>query len=366
MLIAALSGRSLASAAARAGYAPLVADLFGDNDTREIAEDVEQVPGSLRRGLARRTLLPALDRLAGDRNPVGLVCGSGFESSPRLLSALSQRWPLLGNDAALVEQLKDPVGFAGLCEEFGTLHPPVSRTRPQKPEGWLVKRAGASGGIHVRPADRARRTAKADYWQRRVDGRAVSAAFLADGRRARIVAFTRQWADPALGSEFRYGGAVRLAADEVAHQSIIARAVGKFAALGLRGLNSADFLVGDDGCWLLEINPRPGASLDVLSDREGELFHLHVKACRGFLPAEAPQFDGFGAAMVVYARREVSRVPDIPWPEWSADRQGAGTRVRAGEPLCTVLAVEASSMLAEECVHERAVRIRTMLEGDAR
>ena len=76
--------------------------------------------------------------------------------------------------------------------------------------------------------------------------------------------------------------------------------------------------------------------------------------------------NGFGAAMVVYAVRNVGPVPDISWPRWAADRQAAGTRVRTGEPLCTVLANDISPTLAEAAVRERAVRIRTMLEGDAR
>lgn len=366
MLIAALSGRSLASAAARAGYVPLVADLFGDSDTREVAAEVERVEGDLRRGLARRSLLSALVSLAGGREPEGLVCGSGFESSPRLLSMLARRWLMLGNDPAVVDRLKDPVAFAALCGEFGIAHPEVSAKRPAELGSWLVKRAGASGGGHIRRGETVRRPAKSDYWQRRVEGRAVSAAFLADGRAARIVAFTHQWTDPAPGAEFRYGGVVRLPPDDVPHRDAMVEAVEKFAALGLKGLNSADFLAGSNGCWLLEVNPRPGASLDVLTDRKGEMFHLHVEACRGSLPRKAPEYDGFGAAMVVYAARDFAPVPDISWPRWAADRQVAGTRVRAGEPLCTVLANDTSPTLAEAAARERAVRIRTMLEDDAR
>lgn len=366
MLIAALSGRSIANAAARAGYAPLVADLFGDRDTRDIAQGLEQVPGDLRRGLGKRPLISALERLAHGREPVGLVCGAGFEASPRFLSPLARRWPLFGNDAGLVARLKDPFAFAALCGEFGVAHPGIRKTPPADPRGWLVKRAGASGGGHVRRAANKRSKAKADYWQERIGGDAVSAAFLADGKNVLVVAFSRQWTDPAPEAEFRYGGVVRIPREAVAARGKMLDAVRKFSTLGLKGLNSADFLVNDEGCWLLEINPRPGASLDVLTDRRGEMFALHVEACRGALPREAPDYDGFGAAMVVYARREVPCVPDISWPDWSADRQNAGTRVRSGEPLCTVLASEAGPARAEATVRERAVRIRMMLEGDAR
>src|SRR4026208_2049950 len=53
VLIAALSGRALAQAAARSRYRPLVADLFADLDTCELAEDAVRVARSLGRRLAR-------------------------------------------------------------------------------------------------------------------------------------------------------------------------------------------------------------------------------------------------------------------------------------------------------------------------
>ena len=34
-------------------------------------------------------------------------------------------------------------------------------------------------------------------------------------------------------------------------------------AFGIKGLASADFLVDGENCHLLEINPRPGATLDI-------------------------------------------------------------------------------------------------------
>ena len=52
----------------------------------------------------------------------------------------------------------------------------------------------------------------------------------------------------------------------------------------LAGLNSVDFLVADDAVWLLEINPRPGATLDIFEPDGGSLFALHVQACGGVLP----------------------------------------------------------------------------------
>src|SRR5690349_3096470 len=115
VLIAALSGRALAAAARRAGYQPLVADLFGDLDTQAIAAASVRVEGSMARGPARRPLLDALDRLADGRAPMGLVYGSGFERRTSLLRVFAKRHRLLGNPPNVVGRTANPAAFAELC-----------------------------------------------------------------------------------------------------------------------------------------------------------------------------------------------------------------------------------------------------------
>jgi predicted ATP-grasp superfamily ATP-dependent carboligase len=42
------------------------------------------------------------------------------------------------------------------------------------------------------------------------------------------------------------------------------------------------------------------------------------------------------------------------WPDWVVDRPAPGTRIAAGDPLCTALACGASVDLARACATERA------------
>ena len=97
-------------------------------------------------------------------------------------------------------------------------------------------------------------------------------------------------------------------------------------------MNSADFLVDQGTFHFLEINPRPGATLDIFEPADGSLFALHVAACDGRLPDRVPAHDGAMAAAIVYADRDI-RVPARDWPDWTADRPHAGTLVKAGEPF---------------------------------
>jgi predicted ATP-grasp superfamily ATP-dependent carboligase len=362
ILIAALSGRALAEAAVESGYRPLVADLFGDEDTREMAQAVKVVDGDLETGFSGQALLDALDRLSAGRRPVGIVYGSGFEADPGLLAALAERWPLLGNAPQTVSRLKDPIAFAALCARFDIPHPETALQTSDEPGQWLRKQRGGSGGSHIQAA-----TAVAGerfYFQRRIDGIPVSALFLADGRKALIAGWSRQWCAPSPDEPYRYGGAARPCGlrDEMlqpAEREIAALT----AELGLKGLNGADYIFAGGRHWLLEINPRPGASLDVF--RGLDLFQAHIDACRGELQAIERANGRASAAAIVYAGKAIASVPAVTWPEWVRDRQSAGTSVRPGEPLCTVMAEAETAIDAIAMVQARTHLIRGQIEARA-
>jgi uncharacterized protein len=366
VLIAAASGRALAASARRAGYAPLVADVFGDDDAVGLAAAHAHLGKESMRDIGETELITAIDTLAaaGDE-PLGVVWGTGFEDRPDLLALLAQRRRLLGNGAEIVARLKDPLQFARLCAACGIAHPEISLSRPRDAAGWLVKRRGGSGGSHIRFAADVREPAANSYYQRRHSGAPVSLLFLADGRRVMPLGFSAQWGWPTRSQPFRYGGAVRPAMLSTGIARQLSAAVERMASrISLRGLNSADFLVEDDAFCLLEINPRPGATLDIFKPPEGSLLKLHIDACEGQLPRAAPEYAGAAAAAVVHAAGTFHVVPR-DWPEWTADRPRAGTLVQAGAPLCTVFAQAGTAADAKRLVHQRHARILASIEARA-
>jgi len=358
-LIAALSGRALAAAAVRAGERAIVLDLFADRDTARHAEACFAVPRGPH-GFARDAVLAAAARLAGDVR--GLVYGAGFEHDPALIGEIAGLVPLLGNRPETVAAAKDPLAFAAVLARLGLPHPPTTRAPPGG-DDWLIKPVGGSGGRHIAPAGAAAARAGA-YFQRRVAGRAVSAAFLADGRSAQVIGFTEQWAAGDAASPFRYGGCagpVRLspalgAGIEAACQAIT-------AALGLVGLNSLDLLVDGERFHVIEVNPRPGATLDIFDGLGGlSLWQLHLDAVAGRLPSishDAPAETR--AAAVIYASDRIVIPPAMTWPAWTADRGTAGTVIDRGEPVCTVRARAATAIAARAHAERRGARLLAQL-----
>ncbi|HET6374762.1 MAG TPA: ATP-grasp domain-containing protein, partial [Methylocella sp.] len=339
VLIAAASARVLAAAARMAGYRPLAADFFGDMDMRELSARSCQLENGLESGFTAETLIPALEALCRGEAPCGLVYGAGFEDRPGLLAALASRWPLLGNAAGTVRRVKDPLQLAGLCAKLGIPHPEVSLQRPRDCGGWLAKFAGGSGGTHVAPAASVPEPAESIYYQRMAKGDPVSILFLADGQSAQAIGFSRQWAAPAPGAPFRFGGSLRPAGLSAETEEALRQAAEAIASTcGLRGLNSIDFLADGKDWTLIEINPRPGATLDIFEDPAGSLFQAHVEACLGRMPKLPLQFPGAAAAAIAFAQQEISSMPHMAWPSWAADRQKPQSRLRPHDPLCTVKA----------------------------
>jgi predicted ATP-grasp superfamily ATP-dependent carboligase len=363
VLVAALSGRALAELACKAGYRPLVADLFGDMDTRRYAEAVRVLRGNLMQGPEPDDLIGALSDLAqsAEEPPIGLVCGAGFEQRPELLDALALKWPLLGCSADVVTQAKDPASLARLCAELDMPHPAIRFDAPADPECWLAKSIGGSGGWHICDARSAAKS-RGLYFQKRAPGEPVCAIVVGTGKEAAIVGWSSQWIAPTPGVPYRWAGAVQPVAMEPALQALLARnAIELAVAAGIVGIASLDFVIEGSTWHLLEINPRPGGTLDIFDDGTGRLFEMHVEACRGRL-IEPPHQRGAQACVIAFAARDIESMPDLRWPDWCADLQAPGTPIEGGAPVCTIRAAAASSATARRLVEQRRRALLQMVQ----
>jgi predicted ATP-grasp superfamily ATP-dependent carboligase len=254
--------------------------------------------------------------------------------------------------------------LAELCTSLGITHPKISARIPTDRRHWLVKSAGGSGGSHVAPAGTFRAEGEKIYFQRIAAGESVSILFLGDGAKAQVVGLSRQWAAPAPGEPFRFGGSFRPAGLSPEVEFSLRRAAESItAACGLRGLNSIDFLVEGNVYTLIEVNPRPGATLDIFEDRGGSLFQAHIESCRGRLPPRPIEYAGAAAAGIAYARREIPSMPAIDWPNWTSDRQKARSNLRPHDPLCTIKARAAMPQRALALVNARTDLLLGRLEN---
>ena len=359
-LVVSSSGRALARSAHRQRIPVVVLDLFNDVDTRAMALASRACAGRHGR-FHRARVVTAARELTPAGGYAGLVYGSGLEGRPALLQDLARECALLGNAVDVVARAKDPEVFFPLLDRLSVAHPDVRMTPPKDLQGWLAKRVGGAGGAHVRPAHLGWPRRDGRYFQRFQPGCVMSALFLADGASARVIGLNEQWqAKLSRLVHFAYAGAITVNDAPPAVWAVVSRAAaGLTEEFGLRGLNGLDFILEGGTVYVLELNPRPTATLDLYDEAvPGGLFAQHLRACAGRLEVGAVPQSGARAHAIVYATGAWRVPPAVDWPEWVTDIPASGSVIAAGAPICTVHAGGASTQAARELVWARHERIR--------
>jgi uncharacterized protein len=371
--VASISARALAEAAAREGFGVVALDVFGDLDTVRAATRWQSIGAPQMLQLDGMLLLDALEQIARDDEAQGWIAGSGFEGQPELLAAASRRLPLIGNDAATVRRVRDPHVFFGALDAHGVAYPPVRYDAPADLRGWLRKDFAGCGGWQVQRAEQAGDHAlgATQYLQRWHDGAPMSATFIADGKRARMLGCNLQLSREVGRAPFAWRGVIGpLPVSDAVQVQVMAALQVLVGAFGLRGLCSLDFLLREPGprVEVLEINPRPPASLDLYSSHGLPVIDAHLRACEGqgldTLPT-MPPLSPRGSA-VVFARHDMMIGPAAAqWLAAQAHVQDVPSRASsflAQAPVCSVSASGDDIAAVQEQLQQRADALLGALE----
>lgn len=328
ILTVGVSARMLAQLAVADGYEVVALDRFGDVDLRAIA------PGST------APSNDALAELAADVDAYAVVYGSGLENRPDLVRQLGEGRELLGTPPELLAAVRDPWAIGAAASAAGA-RGPETRSMDDLPHAgsWLRKPLCSGGGRGVR-AWMGGRVRPTEILQRRVYGLSCSAVVIADGRRATALGITEQLHRAA---GFQWSGNVtppRLPELELAELDGQLRAVCDEVAarFGMRGAFGVDAVWDGRHAWVVEVNPRPPAGLELFGPGS---FEAHVRGARALgLPAAGtpPATACARVKLVLFADRDV-RAPDPDW--WPTglvrDIPHAGETIKRGAPICTLV-----------------------------
>lgn len=376
LMILGVSARAAALSAIRAGYVPLAADCFQDEDLAAACD-------------SRR-----IDRYPADFESVAAgwpdcpwLYTGGLENHPKLVGRIAARRPLLGNPERVLRQVRDPFELADALRQAGLPCLDVSAAPPEASGGkWLRKPRRSGGGRRIEfvsmvaPEDRVpdRSNGKSNparsarcrpfYYQRYVAGTPCSAVFVAAHGRAVLLGTTQQLIGAAwTGARgFEYAGSLGpldLSPDEQTRWERIGHCLA--GRLGLRGLFGVDAVITDEAIWVVEVNPRYTASVEVLELAcDTNLLPLHVRACQNDELPEAWSVQPRRRAgkAIVFAERDgrvpaefghfVQRVNSAQARPVVADIPAVGRGFVRGEPLVTVLAEGDSLSEVEQALRQ--------------
>lgn len=355
----------LAQAAKNAGLKPLVIDLFADLDMQDCAEDFRLV-----NSLTEQDLAPAVDYFVERYAVTHVIYGSGFECYPESLHYLNNRLIILGNHPDVFARQLDKPAFFSTLDRLSIPHPEVVFGAPEYADDWLLKPMQGQGGVGISRYHAGDETKEPVYWQKFQAGTPHSALFLADGQQMQVIGFNRQW--PVRLSEtqeFVFSGVVNSCDLSDVHKAVITGRLKQMVpAFGLKGLNSLDFIHIDDCSYVLEINPRPSASMQLYDQN---LLVRHIQSCLGGQSvgrnsvAYCAAWQDYHSTgyQVVYTGRDLI-IPDrFEWPDWCMDLPKPGNMCRAGQPLCSIIAHQKNSRSVVEQLRTKQQLIISKLEG---
>ena len=353
ILIIAGSGRMLAQAAKNAGLKPLVIDLFADLDTQCYAEAFRQIPS-----LAEKHLIPALNYFIEHYAVTHVIYGSGFEYYHESLRYLERRLLVLGNLPDTFVNLHDKPAFFSSLDKLNIPYPEVRFTPPINAGNWLVKPMQGQGGVGIKRYQPEDYNELAVYWQLYQAGTQHSVLFLANGQEIQVIGFNTQWTVSLDENQaFIFSGIINSCTLLNEQKERITNWLKKLVPLfALKGLNSMDFIQAGEKSFVLEINPRPSASMQLY---DADLLNRHIKACQGDL-TDYRRHTGFTGYQIVYAKQDVLISEDFDWPPWCMDLPESGVICRTGQPICSIITHQ---KLAQSVMNELSIKQLNLIKG---
>ena len=356
ILVIANSGRMLAQFLRNAGFDVVVIDCFADLDIRELACDFIQVPS-----LALENIKNPLRTLRSRHQLAYAIYGSGFEKHSDSVQFLESCLTVLGNCSVTFRAIQGKAGFFAQLDKLSIVYPEVSFQPPLDQSVWLRKPLQGEGGMGVRRYSAKQNDVKQAYWQRYIDGEPLSVLFVAGKGKVSIVGFQRQLMSGSPNREFLFSGVISQPDLPVDSRSLVIDWVTKLSACyQLTGLNSLDFIFRGQQCYVLEINARPTASLQLY---DTSVITAHINACLGEWDEITYNSAFFQAYKIVYAKFDLVNRPCIDWPDWVMDRPVAGSIIAKGEPICSIVARAETSRQVMDFLHFKEQTIEHFLQN---
>jgi hypothetical protein len=308
ILVLGYNSRYIACSAYRAGYKVYSVSHYDDLDLLKCVESYatfDDMPENIE---------PWLKKYKVDH----VVLGSGFEDAPIDKSLV------LGNDPAICKNVMNKVWLGKKLRELGMPHPEIySRKNVRFP---CIAKPIRGGGGHKNflVLDESMIPSADEYFlQEYLTGRPLSVSVLSSKHEAVPIALNeilvgKKW----LGQDLAFGYCGNVTPYRTRfHDRMYDIAKRLIKSLGLVGSNGIDFIVNENGPYVLEINTRFQGTVDTVEIATGKnLFKAHVDAINGD-PRELP-IKRFGYKTILFARKKTlvkgnmthRMLADIPAP----------------------------------------------------
>lgn len=393
LILLGYSARDLANSAHLAGLKAMSIDYFGDFDSKHTGTNI-----SLMRDLQKPFTAKNLAQVAMEQPAGFIVYGGNLENYPALVRSLATKHRVLGNDAGALKKSRNLVYIRELLQNTPIQLPDTMMHLSTYDKGaaveksgksWLVKNYHSGGGVNIRWYQQGQRVRKREYLQQHIEGLNMSATFLADGAHSQLLGISEQLIGlEEYGSNtFKWSGNVypwrcQNKKDGLELWHTLASGVQKLTqGCVLKGLNTIDFILNQQGIYLLEVNPRYSASVELMERFDNQsLLPAHVGVCLGENLSQSMELLSKGREeaehhltqqegkilmkVVLYAKKHLVVEDNEIFIQLKAhDIPFEGDVFQKGDPLCTLIKEADSRKGCGAAMEEAVKKLESKLYG---
>jgi predicted ATP-grasp superfamily ATP-dependent carboligase len=353
ILVVGANARAVSCSLKKLGYNVYSADYFGDLDLQRCTDQyrsvLSQQPNVSCGHFTEKFKSDDIKDLANDfiKDCDGIICLTGVSSK------LFPKNKIIGNKSAenvddkyyLYKKLKNEFNFPLTFHASDiTEAAEIIENYPNK--NFITKPIKGAGGYGIREMFKEEDDLDFSNFiiQEKLNGLNCSASVLSTGQEYKTILTSKQIiGDPMLGQKEPYGycGNITPLVGEngpldpamMVEMADVAEEIIK--RLSLIGSNGVDFIIKDDGLFIIEVNPRIQGTMEcaelVLKINMAE---AHIKACQGVL-LEIPPPDRFAVKMIVHAKKR-SKAGQLNFED-IFDLPAPNVIIEKAEPVVTVI-----------------------------
>ena len=246
----------------------------------------------LTKNLDSKSLLGILKKI-DPFNEMSILLGSGFAEtiSEDIISGRKN----YGNNFETIKKIKSKSFFKELRKQKINF-PRVSK-QPKKNGKWLIKEYQSYGGTKVKLYTSSKYINKNAYLQKFINGDLVSVQFFVENQNVEILSICDQITKKSKKGLFLIKSLVTKKIKTNLSKKIHSLVKKVSKTFSLKGINNLDLIMQGENFFLLEVNPRPGLSTNILNSNYEDIFEI-----------KSPKkitYHGHHSSTVIYARKEI-------------------------------------------------------------
>ena len=334
-------------------------DVFGDLDTLETACGWRSI-GNANYLIDETRFLKVFKNVVKEYSPTAFIHSSGFEGKYHLIEKAEKTLPHYGLPVKRIKKVRDSAIFFKMLSKLKVNYPEtiVKGFGVKCPRGWLRKSFDTAAGSGITKKNDSNLNSQSIYLQKEISGKPMSVFFLAGREKIKVFGFCENLYINKNSSPYYFAGLIgpiqicnRLISKIF---EIIKKISNEFNLIGLNGL---DFILMSEKIYVLEVNPRPTAAMEIFENFfRCSLLDLHCDVfSRPFKPKKLREikfFEKISFAKKIYGTRIIFAEKDINLTQdffrqlnglsWCRDLPNVDS-LKKGDPICSIM-IEANSI----------------------